>query len=784
MTNDNTTRKKASAVFFAAVMVLSMVAVGFAAAPAAAATLADDFDRNAGSSSGATLYQGQEVLYDVSNVENYDGGNLELRTVDTSGDDPQVGNLEQALDPEGDDFVIIDTGDIDAGQYVITTQGTGDNVDTTTAGAGDIRFEVAVQDLTTEFDEDTVADEGNDALVEYEITSNVRNNYAVNVEAEGLDEDDLADIFGNEYDDEIDLGDDYDRYDVAGHINDTDATNLSNDYALHEEDGYITLFRAENPEHELNFTDIDAGEYEFEVSVVDSTGTDSDTITVEDIDGGDVEIEESSLNIAQGDTVEFTVTADGATDTGTVVIGNEEDFGYQANVSIDDFGDDDQITLEFNTYTAGNLSGSEDPVSIVDTDDDDDEITFDGETDLDSILATGDYDISSDSSSDFEDTVDSSDDVATLFIEERSTDGIQTWTTPDSTANDIIDADEDEQLDEITAAVDQGTLTQTSDFAHGDTSVHQISASGLEGALDYAGEQSGVADDDASEQLAYLATNSFNDINDDNAIEFRIRETRASAGPNTDRTTIVPDGNQFDVVVDEENDDYYVILDTSDLGLEDDEDYEFDVEFTVQDERLLDPDDEVDADEFEDSYNTVSANFSIDERTADFDQDPYDVTPTEGQNITGTTNVAPGTEFTIRARSATGTQPSFVKIDDEVIVAADGTWEGEFDFSDTSVGDEYTLSLQQLQLNDAVEVDGTVVEQVQAPAVFEVSDLSPAEATVTAGDTIDASATIENTGEQEATQTVEFRVDGEAVASEDVTLAGGESTTFEASIDT
>jgi len=36
MTNDNNTRKKASAVFFAAIMVVSMVAIGFAAAPAAA----------------------------------------------------------------------------------------------------------------------------------------------------------------------------------------------------------------------------------------------------------------------------------------------------------------------------------------------------------------------------------------------------------------------------------------------------------------------------------------------------------------------------------------------------------------------------------------------------------------------------------------------------------------------------------------------------------------------------------------------------------------------------
>jgi len=38
MTNETNYRTKANAVFFAAIMVVSMVAVGFAAAPAAAAT--------------------------------------------------------------------------------------------------------------------------------------------------------------------------------------------------------------------------------------------------------------------------------------------------------------------------------------------------------------------------------------------------------------------------------------------------------------------------------------------------------------------------------------------------------------------------------------------------------------------------------------------------------------------------------------------------------------------------------------------------------------------------
>jgi len=74
--------------------------------------------------------------------------------------------------------------------------------------------------------------------------------------------------------------------------------------------------------------------------------------------------------------------------------------------------------------------------------------------------------------------------------------------------------------------------------------------------------------------------------------------------------------------------------------------------------------------------------------------------------------------------------------------------------------------------------DSATVTVERAPANFQVSGLSPSDVTVDQGDVISAvEATIENTGEQEATQTVEFRVGDGAVASQDVTLGAGESTT-------
>ena len=73
------------------------------------------------------------------------------------------------------------------------------------------------------------------------------------------------------------------------------------------------------------------------------------------------------------------------------------------------------------------------------------------------------------------------------------------------------------------------------------------------------------------------------------------------------------------------------------------------------------------------------------------------------------------------------------------------------------------------------------------PASFQVSDLQAPDS-VTQGDAIDVSATVTNDGDETETKTVEFRVDTDgdsdiadesAVVSQDVELAGGESTTVE-----
>mgnify|MGYP006277154435 CR=1 FL=1 len=76
------------------------------------------------------------------------------------------------------------------------------------------------------------------------------------------------------------------------------------------------------------------------------------------------------------------------------------------------------------------------------------------------------------------------------------------------------------------------------------------------------------------------------------------------------------------------------------------------------------------------------------------------------------------------------------------------------------------------RLTDTATTTITVQEPTQDPANFQVSNLNaPASATV--GDTVDVSATVENTGGTEATQTVEFVFGGSVVDSQQVTLSAG-----------
>ncbi|MFD1570525.1 HVO_2072 family ArtA-dependent S-layer glycoprotein, partial [Halorubrum laminariae] len=132
MTNDNNTRKKVNAVFFAAIMVVSMVAVGFAAAPAAALSDTDGDGVTASpdtanetsthsfnvtySSGDNAVDSGENITnfsVDYSNFNNAEGtttgvGNGDVTVTLNGSDDVTVNSVTQEQSTQTDDRALID----------------------------------------------------------------------------------------------------------------------------------------------------------------------------------------------------------------------------------------------------------------------------------------------------------------------------------------------------------------------------------------------------------------------------------------------------------------------------------------------------------------------------------------------------------------------------------------------------------------------------------------------------------------------------------------------------
>ena len=94
----------------------------------------------------------------------------------------------------------------------------------------------------------------------------------------------------------------------------------------------------------------------------------------------------------------------------------------------------------------------------------------------------------------------------------------------------------------------------------------------------------------------------------------------------------------------------------------------------------------------------------------------------------------------------------------------------------TAAGDAGSYTATAATANDSAQTDVTVTEQPTA-ATFAVSAVS-SNSPVTAGDTLDVTATVTNTGDQQGTQTVSLGVNGAIEDSQQLTLAGGASQTI------
>ncbi|OYR54891.1 hypothetical protein DJ73_03880 [Halorubrum sp. Ea1] len=720
--------------------------------------------------SQAIYYQGQDV-----NATGLDSETeYTLRQVDEfDGQEITSSSFEAEYTPNESGFIDLDTSDLESGDYFLRG---GDLAETR-----DNSFELTVQDFSAEWEDDSYDNGETEAEL---TTESQRNSYNVIISADGLDYDDLEALFAGDNspvgDVAIDDNADDDEIIVEGFRDDEIIANFSN-------------------------TSIDSGDYEFDLEVKDTEATDTASVTVQEEDVT-ANFNESITTAAAGDVVEVTVELED-TDEAYIGIGDGE-VGFFDVVRVEDDDDDDEATFQINTRTLGTAQSDDAYQSgddIVERNpdeasyEDEDDGSFDGLQDFRANgleVATllrpaqpGEYEMVATADGEFaineddELTVDNELDLATLDLVEPTIDGVTVHTAP---------AGDSDEADDVEALLEDVTPSET--VAIDDRMVIQVEADGVEGfvAENTSADLDSLNEGVSGEGLQNLIDNDFEGVN------FDVESVSATANQEgaeldfSDTTVYFADG-QFFVVVDTSEDDAGFSQSIED-GDEFDVTYEY---VTDEDDRYEfgTGDDQYDVGDTEDAFPYFSADesasaeasFTLEDRDATFDNTNADgdveIANSEEAAITGTTNVAPGTEVSVRVRSASGVSPGFILTDDDAEVSEDGSFEATIDTTEGEVGDDATVNFR-VSGSSIADEDAVLVEQTQEPATFEVSDLSPQEATASAGDSVTVSATIENTGGAEGTQSVALTLDGEELDSQEVTLGAGNSTTVEFTADT
>ncbi|WP_340098266.1 DUF7282 domain-containing protein [Salinibaculum salinum] len=645
-------------------------------------------------------------------------------------------------------------------------------------------------------------------------------------------------------------------------------------------------------------TEDDSDDYgDYVVTVIDNrTGIEASTDTITVSEGAESDAAFENVETEQrGDIANITVSLTGDATHATLALGTDNS-AYETNVTVEDKNEDGEVTLQWNSFLADNRSANN-PAEIGNNYDaggddiqwsavGDDEVTGTNvSTEIGAgpqhVIATGTYTMNVKPG---QSTVERATDRSTITLEERDSSSVQLWTAPAGADEDIS------SVSDITDAADAGTLTQTEDIAKNDVLVAQITAEGLEGAFE---NQTRVSDGD-TEAWYNLTANQTVYLN-------HTEQVGSSSNQSPAEIKIAAGTSGVSVIGDADSDTYYVIHDTDDISaIEADETYNTEFRFTSQGNNsanfgLIAPNAD---DEFEDEVTETSFEVSDGSATIDTEDDMITVSQADGQEISGTSTYAPGTELDLVIQSESGSSSQFV-IDPETFeVSEDGTWSVTANFSSYNVGSTFTADLTKasdgsdedvdvdgeirgppevislefsdqerrgevvvvdsVELNDGgfvaihegsasgdvigvsdyidendatqnlritldepldsdttlvamphldtngneefdfngSDVDGPYTENGSAvtatanysvegsEADFQVSNLDPTEATATAGDTVDVSATVSNEGNAEGTQTVELQVDGTSVDSEEVTLGAGENATVEFSADT
>ncbi|MDZ7730350.1 MAG: BGTF surface domain-containing protein [Natrialbaceae archaeon] len=163
----------------------------------------------------------------------------------------------------------------------------------------------------------------------------------------------------------------------------------------------------------------------------------------------------------------------------------------------------------------------------------------------------------------------------------------------------------------------------------------------------------------------------------------------------------------------------------------------------------------------------------IEEAELAFSPESSEVEASEDATITGTTNLAPGTELDVRA-SASG---HFVKtVETTVTQDASGNpiFQVPMDLSEGEPGMGFDLRVTGPYDSEATMESTMVDGEEEAPASFDIAVDSPTE--VTPGEEATLDVTVENTGDIAGESNFTVTIDGETQTDEILSLGSGEST--------
>ncbi|TYT62840.1 BGTF surface domain-containing protein [Natrialba swarupiae] len=580
-------------------------------------------------------------------------------------------------------------------------------------------------------------------------------------------DDDIDDTEGVTYEDIVDyLRSDGDLDEEHGELN---VMLLDED-----EDDYDEMIRfsgiSDTDEYDVDFADIGEDDYEFEFEETDTEATATANITVTESDA-EANFDDSVYTQSSGDLVEFTVELED-TDDAYIQFG-DEDSSFVDVFYIEDDSDNGEVTFTVNTRTIGAADAEHDQVVYSDDDivesylhsggfddadgphfwaDDVDEeyLTYeeyldeldlidegDGEDGFDQLprpLQWGtDYDMTVDSDGHFivedgESDVNNEIGHAILDLVEPQLNSVSTWVGPSDSA------DEETNVEDL-----QDKLTERENVAIDDQLVINAEAEGIYGylaAVDYA-ENSNDLNDGLEDGYEVAVLNELLE-DDGEGVNMVIEDQVAHGNQDPNQIDLTADESDVYVLVDNDAGELFIIVDTSDepfdRSIENGDEFNVELEYeTDGDDRFRFDEDtnerswqggaggDTDAAAFPyyqaDSTQSVSTTFTLEDAEAVFDHLDEDelvqIEASDDFEITGTTNVAPGTDGHLRISNQPG-ESSFV-YDPDVEIDSDGSFTAEStDFSERSTDTEtivnYRVGGSTVDSTDGIFVDEVVTD--------------------------------------------------------------------------